>query len=190
MYCKQIVNGRLDSTGEFTCFTPRGNSVVDYLIVSESLFTIISHFEVGNPSVHSDHCPLLVNLKIILDSSYCPKSASTYLKTKNQFREKNENIIWNQRIKGYVSKSFRSFKFCKLLETLESDLFCSRISLDEIVDQLLKNTIRDGKSLIVGHNKFPRNSWFDKDCKHQKRIVNTMASIYKRYPNNYVAKRN
>ena len=114
----RIVNGRLDSTGGFTCFTPRGNSVVDYLIVSESLFTIISHFEVGNPSMHSDHCPLLVNLKIILDSSYCPKSASTYLKTKNQFREKNENTIWNQRIKGYVSKSFRSFKFCKLLETL------------------------------------------------------------------------
>ena len=141
----RIVNGRLDSSGGFTCFTPRGDSVVDYLIVSESLFTIISHFEVGNPSVHSDHCPLLVNLQIILDSSYCPKSASTYLKTKNQFREKNENIIWNQRIKGYVSKSFRSFKFCKLLETLESDLFCSRISLDEIVDnftQLLQNTVK------------------------------------------------
>ena len=56
--------------------------------------------------------------------------------------------------------------------------------------QLLQNTIRDGKSLIVGHNKFPRNSWFDKDCKHQKRIVNTTASIYKRNPNNYEAKRN
>ena len=30
----RIVNGRLNSDGGFTCFTPRGNSEVDYIIAS------------------------------------------------------------------------------------------------------------------------------------------------------------
>ena len=40
-----IVNGRLNSEGGFTCFTPRRNSEVDYIIASESLFNIISNFK-------------------------------------------------------------------------------------------------------------------------------------------------
>lgn len=180
----------MDSTGAFTCFTPRGNSVVDYFIVSECIFNIISHFEVGNPSVYSDHCPLLVNLN--LGSSYSPKSASN-TNGRNKPRERNEKIIWNQSVvKDCVSKSFRSLKFRKSLESLKEDLCCEKTSLDEIVDkftQLLKTTIRYDKSRIVKHNRVPRNSWFDSDCKNQKRIVNSMASLLKRNPNDNMAKR-
>ena len=79
------------------------------------------------------------------------------------------------------------------METLQSDLLSSRISLDKIVDnftQLLKSIIIGGKSRVFVYKRFPRNSWFDKDCKNIKRIVNTMASLYKMNANNNMAKRN
>ncbi len=56
-----IVNGRKtgDVFGKYTCFKWNGNSVVDYLITSSSVFQKNSIFEVGEflPWL-SDHCPL------------------------------------------------------------------------------------------------------------------------------------
>ena len=55
-----IINGRKtgDIIGNFTSFQPTGNSVIDYGIVSQSLFDSVCSFKVGNfqPWL-SDHCP-------------------------------------------------------------------------------------------------------------------------------------
>ena len=45
--------------GAYTCHTPRGNSVVDYVITSANYLSGESHFET---SPHSDHCPLTFKL--------------------------------------------------------------------------------------------------------------------------------
>ena len=62
-----IVNGRKtgDVFGKYTCFKWNGNSVVDYLITSSSVFQKNSMFEVGEflPWL-SDHCPLYFTTEI------------------------------------------------------------------------------------------------------------------------------
>ena len=64
---RNIVNGRKtgDPFGKLTCFKWNGNSVVDYLITSSSVFKNISSFEVGEflPWL-SDHCPLYFTAKM------------------------------------------------------------------------------------------------------------------------------
>ncbi|KAK6178320.1 hypothetical protein SNE40_013119 [Patella caerulea] len=54
-----IVNGRLDSDriGELTCIKHNGASVVDYLIVSNCIFNLITNLYVQQRT-ESDHLPL------------------------------------------------------------------------------------------------------------------------------------
>ena len=54
----RIIIGRTtgDSAGEYTCYTPRGCSVVDYLIVSADLLPKIVNFRIGTLPDYSDHC--------------------------------------------------------------------------------------------------------------------------------------
>ena len=56
----RILNGRQegDSNGKYTCFTPNGCSVVDYVIASADLQHRISGLSIQPLTQYSDHCPL------------------------------------------------------------------------------------------------------------------------------------
>ena len=56
----RILNGRhnSDSQGRYTCYTSRGCSVVDYVIVSANMQSRITNFCVATLKTCSDHCPL------------------------------------------------------------------------------------------------------------------------------------
>ena len=49
-----------DSFGSFTCYTPGGNSVVDYVLASEKLLRQIPYFKVSPfiPTLSDAHCKL------------------------------------------------------------------------------------------------------------------------------------
>ena len=65
-----ILNGRKhgDLKGNFTCYTPRGCSVVDYCVVSESLYDKIINFRIGELPTFTDHCPLYMALEVNCDN--------------------------------------------------------------------------------------------------------------------------
>ena len=66
----RIVNGRvgLDKGIEkYTCFTKRGNSVVDYVLASSWFLKSFYLFEVGALSEVSDYCSLLFKLRLKLE---------------------------------------------------------------------------------------------------------------------------
>ena len=60
-----MLNGRSvdDPHGEFTFCAPTGQSVVDYIIVSTSLFECIETFAVGSHD-ESDHFPLYCTVRV------------------------------------------------------------------------------------------------------------------------------
>ena len=64
-----VVNGRHsgDPCGSFTCYTPRGCSVVDYVVMSADLYSSVVEFSIGELPLYSDHCPLhlVLNLSIM-----------------------------------------------------------------------------------------------------------------------------
>ena len=68
-FCKQtkmrILNGRTGSdkgVGKFTCHTHRGQSVVDYILVSTDILPRICSFDIGDPNILSDHSFLYVSI--------------------------------------------------------------------------------------------------------------------------------
>ena len=62
----RICNGRKlgDILGSYTCYTPNGQSCVDYCLVSPRLYDCIQTFSVGQISTLSDHCPIRAVLRV------------------------------------------------------------------------------------------------------------------------------
>ena len=48
--------------GAFTCYTPRGSSVVDYFVASNHFFESIFDLSIGDLTVYSDHCPIILDI--------------------------------------------------------------------------------------------------------------------------------
>ena len=92
-FCKmssfRIANGRLvkdKGQGQFTCFQPNGNSIVDYLLTREGDFDKILDFEIGHINEYSDHGYLDFKIKVEI----CGKQK----KTKNA-KSRISAEIWN-----------------------------------------------------------------------------------------------
>ena len=71
-FCKmssyRIPNGRLGKDrkqGNFTCYKPNCNSIVDYMLVKEKDFDKISDFKIGELNEYSDHSYLTFKIKSI-----------------------------------------------------------------------------------------------------------------------------
>ena len=69
----RIMNGRhkKDPVGNYTCYTSRECSVVDYFIVSSNLHNKVTDFFVGELPTFSDHCPLHLAMDIICALKQC-----------------------------------------------------------------------------------------------------------------------
>ncbi|XP_063426826.1 uncharacterized protein LOC134710401 [Mytilus trossulus] len=87
----RILNGRVlgDVFGKYTCYTPNGSSVVDYVMVSESILDQILYFYVHNfmPTISDCHCILEweMSSKFTVDDNDC---------NINLF-DKSPNFIWS-----------------------------------------------------------------------------------------------
>ena len=89
----RILNGRVlgDLFGKYTCFTPRGNSAVDYAAVSPRLFKSVRYFSVSNlmPQL-SDHSPIELALKI---------NFTTFSKQSNYLLiPKPKKVVWDRQL--------------------------------------------------------------------------------------------
>ena len=68
----RVVNGRVGedrSRGRITYVTDNGESVMDYVLCSPSLFDRIRRFEVLDPNQCSDHSPLICGVQIHISDS-------------------------------------------------------------------------------------------------------------------------
>ena len=61
----RIGNGKTseDRLGNYTCFSYEGASVVDYLIVEETIYEKILNFRILPPTFDSKHSPIVATLK-------------------------------------------------------------------------------------------------------------------------------
>ncbi|CAG2221418.1 ABCB1 [Mytilus edulis] len=87
----RILNGRVlgDTFGNFTCYTPNGASVVDYVAVSEEILENVLYFKVSRfiPTLSDCHC----KLEWELSAKYCvPGENDIPIQLKNM----TPNYIW------------------------------------------------------------------------------------------------
>ena len=178
--CKSLglvtLNGRKigDLFGNFTSFQWNGNSVVDYVLADQSIFSSISFFKIGDfvPWL-SDHCALRFKLESsVLEKNFNPSDTLD--------KEKLDSLYWN---------SDSPEKFVRILRNHEQEISETMTSSDanvlEKFENIVKNVIEEGK--FKKRKKKPSNDaiWFDSDCKKAKDEVRAAGKRVQSTPNNH-----
>ena len=144
-YCIQtksyIANGRTlgDFQGKFTCYEHNGTSTVDYAVISELMCPYISKFVISTPQYKSDHCMLMLVIKLptfsILETE----------KTKNHV----SSINWNEKNKDIFRNHMQAPCTLKLISEIEA---CFTDNLDVSNDEILKKI-----NFLYTYNNVPKS---------------------------------
>ena len=167
-----IVNGRTvgDRDGQFTCMTETGQSVVDYLLISQSLFSQIIDFKVGNQII-SDHFPLEFTVNHNVEV----------------------NVIEKPRFQGNMFKKYRAnlTKFEAEFHRVETqsivsdflDSVNSELHINNAVTKFNELFYRIAKPLSVQHecksNAQAQSKWYDLECSHASRNVQRKLNVFR-----------
>ena len=176
----RIMNGYFQndkSTGTFTCYTPRGKSLIDYLICDPSFYQSLQSFTIEPLNINSDHRPLVFSIQLSVNES------SQVLKQKDRYAKNSVR---------YFRYIFDSNSVSSLIESItnvsgltQHEIFIGNIIRDEGVNEavnsiykLLENAISNNcakKYQRTVKNSFPCNKWFDDECKKLKYLTNNFA---------------
>ncbi len=134
----RIVNGRCigDIFGNFTCFNPLGQSTVDFLLTSESIFAQILYFKVSNfiPFLSDCHCKISWEILAKYKDNYSNKTNTStskfplkymYIWTNDagvKFQEALNSPTMQDKIKMFLenSKSYTANDILKAVSDVEN----------------------------------------------------------------------
>ena len=175
-FCKstglQIQNGRLSSS-RFTCFRPRGKSAVDYVITSSVLTQYISSFCILDNNVNSDHSPLIFDLPTRDLMATADSTAKSCHPLPVVYR-------WDPSLQDTYRYHLGDKQATDMRDNLLCSIVCQEMNIDHIVGKFnecisyaAEKTFR--KANINPRNKFPRNPWFDDQCKNLKATLHILG---------------
>ena len=200
----RIANGRIHPDklkGSFTCFTPRGNSLVDYVISSANLLNKIDRLQVGEILSASDHCPLYFDLitepgstfrlhKLNLHSGDLLNDILDRMATTGD--DVNDEYIYpasgGELPEEKIAEVYSSQEFLNKLSNISAKLASAPAT--ECADQfstLLRSSLKTSTKKNSKRKKsssFPHNTWFDEECKQSKKTFKRSAKKLKEDPDN------
>ena len=175
-----IINGRKtgDPFGKYTCFKWNGNSVVDYLITSSSVFKKISTFEVGEflPWL-SDHCPLYFTTEIYNPLPKVTQCQKTRTKAPKQY-------IWSTESKENFLNMIKTAEFqgkCEKFYELDSS---DPNKLTNHLTEVLTDAAERTKIKYVRQKEHEDPPWFDKACRELKEKIRLFGKKIRKDPKN------
>ncbi len=167
----RIMNGRCFNDlgiGKFTYCMGSHKSVNDYLLVDETMFSTLCHFDIGEKWPDTDHCPIYFNFKALRKPLCESKSNGS-----TQNFEKYSKFIWNDdQLTIMYNCLFDEIgtthiqQFYDSISNLESAETVAK-SFNDFVTQACQRALKSSKSKPQSNN-FPVNPWFDEDCKIAK----------------------
>ena len=172
----RIVNGRLDgdSYGDYTCYTPRGCSVVDYALVSADVLQEVLYFKVEDLPIYSDHCPIVLSVKH--GYTDCREEEDQQYSAA-KYHSLVESVRWNEEIQANFRESIEENTTIQMIAEIQSEVDQDNVNASaKKVETLLKTIIKRAggastyKQTTRKSTKFPKKRWFDTDCKKQKHI--------------------
>ena len=177
-----IANGRKvgDPFGKYTCFQWNGNSVVDYLITSASIFGKVSTLKVGDfiPWL-SDHCPLLFMLEI--------QKSTDVPKGKLPTKEAPKQYMWKEGDSERFTEALSTPEFDEILtEILNANPANPNSIVNPLTEALLKAAEKAGvkRKTHVRSISSTDPPWFDFTCKQIKSAIKSVAKNVRRDPKN------
>ena len=160
----RIMNGYFQNdknTGAFTCYTPRGKSLIDYLICDVSFYQNLLNFNLGPISTNSDHRPLMFTVQLCDGANTHQITPYPIYNPTRYYR-----YIYDPKMLTNLVESLTSTSGLAL-----NDAFIDCIVNDEGVNvasdrvyTLLETVISQNcpkKYQKTVKNRFPSNKWFD-----------------------------
>lgn len=167
-----MLNGRKegDWEGEYTYVGKRGNTVIDYVIVSEEINDKVNKFKIGN-RVDSDHLPLEVEWK-----KEEGRRKGTLQKKNREEVEEIEITVWDEEaIQGYKDMTEKLSRKEAERDKEENSVEDKWETMKRIIyGSLVKRTIKKRKREL-GHK-----DWWDRSCTKRKREVKRMFWKWRR----------
>ena len=186
-FCKQtglrILNGRVGADsdiGKCTYVGSAGHSLVDYVIASQQIFSLVENFNVSDPNILSDHC--IVNFSLCSESDVNNNNSENVEPTlKYKYVWKNEHVAAYQN--ALESDSVRSN-----LQKLKGELLNDNVDMNEnlssfqnIVESvcapfLKKNIGKKNNDFLNSESNQP---WYNEDCKLKRNHFYNCLSNYR-----------
>jgi len=176
--------------------------MVDYTIVSDDFINYVSHFQVGDISSFSDHCPLYLHLSTEPGSFF--RISRMNMLSKNLLQDVLERMDTHQdgvcsqmelesgspeqvlhTPEDKLAEIFSNQDFCNKIASLQTELSVSPAT--ECAHKftcLLQDALQAKTKKRKNKNTFPRNTWFDEECKQKKKCFKKAAKRVKENPNN------
>ena len=193
----RICNGRKlgDILGSYTCYTPNGQSCVDYCLVSPRLYDSIQTFSVGQISTLSDHCPIRAVLRVKVVNNI---SSEDY-----NYIESPQKLQWSSNIAVRFENILQSPEYStKVTQFVGAEIGTCQGDIDiatqKITDLLVEGTLQADLSIGNKFHKMNRNDknkkkkirrishpkWHDISCSEAYRKVSTTSRFLKGDPKN------
>ena len=176
----KIVNGRLGNDkdiGHFTFASHNGQSLIDYVLLSQSLFPLVSDFVVHDFYSCSTHAPIQLNLNVKYNQP-----------AREDDGYKSDKIIWNDD-KGNDFRNMLTSQ-ADYLNGIVSDIIQTNTGMDTGVDNFAQTLYRTtfsvfGQSKYVTHSKAdkPRkfkSPWFTNACESARIELKSANKAYKK----------
>ena len=202
-FCKssgyRIMNGRVDknNSSNFTCFTSRGNSVVDYALLRQENFSMVDHMSVGEICELSDHSPIEISIKsqnFINELDTQPELPVESLTTSEENKPiqnyKKQYHVNDPSVLEILSLAMEDNETNNFLTDISNQLDNDDLSCEEIIELLRKKMIDLSDAYLSSRNIFCKannvNSfkpntnclWFDAECQENKQLLNNKRKKY------------
>lgn len=160
-----IANGRYEKGMHTYCRNQNGKnyaSVIDYLIMSESLISKLKAFEITEPKLFTDHRPMKIELNIALKTPITIKRQNCKIKNKkyvkpSKWTTKFENSKYQQDI------MIKSTNLMKKIETENLDKVAIYNELINIDKEIFKDKdISERKAIYSESTRILRKTYTDK----------------------------
>lgn len=181
----KVMNGYFknnESTGTFTCYTSQGKSMIDYLICDQTSYKSLEDFILLPLSPESDHRPLDFSLKISkvrnLNMDVCITDTGETV-NRGEVLKCSRYVFDLEKMQDY--KTTLKNPICQALLEKIDDNVISGHTVDDVVQSVytfietaisLNFRRKFSKSI---NNTFPKNKWFDDECKKMKHLVNSFS---------------
>jgi exonuclease III len=186
----RILNGRImgDLLGQYTCYQPKGCSVVDYGLVNEDMLKSVQYFHVHAPEHLSDHA--MISLKVKIDLSL-PKATDTLVNLPPKFKWNDASkLAFRQALEQQGTKEELE-QFMKY--TFEND----KNDVNQCNEQLTKIIIEVGRKSLKRQTPSKRKKrWHDINTESLKKDILTLGKTLAKCPldpflrGRYITKKN
>ena len=161
--------------GKYTYVGSTGSSVVDYVLISESITDTISKFRVGEPNILSDHCAVYFSLSSAIQNL---QASETNTQPSEQV---NKKFVWKLEETQNYRDTFTLYEEDFLLLQTHLGRATSEQDINENVDRFSKlmsnicdpffaKAVKPNNYDNITSNNTNKQPWFDEECTEKRQI--------------------